>query len=91
MRPNIRSGLRAKVEIFVERIPDAIQTPISSLFKRDGKYFVIVKTESGLVARPVKVGSNNHKFAVITDGLQPGEEVLVDADNHLDAITIPSS
>jgi HlyD family secretion protein len=91
LRPNIRSGLRAKVEIFVERIPAAIQAPISSLLKQDGNYFVIVKTEAGLAARPVEIGSNNYKFVVITAGLQPGEEVLVDADNYRDVVQLPST
>ncbi len=91
MRPNIRTGLRAKVEVFVERIADAIQAPISSLLKQADSYFVIVKTENGLAARRVEIGSSNHKFVVIAAGLEPGEQVLVDADNYRDAVQLPSS
>ena len=91
LRPNIRTGLRAKVEIFVERMADAIQAPISSLLKQDDTYFVVVKSAAGLVARRVEIGSNNHKFVVIHAGLQPGEEVLVDADNYRDEVSLPSA
>ena len=86
----IRSGLRAKVEVFVEKIADVVQVPISSLLNENGKYYVIVKEDSGISVRPVEIGSNNDKFVVVKSGLETGEHVLVDADNYLDAVKIPS-
>ncbi len=88
--PIIRSGLRAKVEVFVEKIADVVQVPISSLLNENGKYYVIVKENAGISVRPVEIGSNNEKFVVVKSGLESGEQVLVDADNYLDAVDIPS-
>ncbi len=87
--PLVRSGLRAKVEIFVERLADVIQAPVSSLLQNDGNYFVLVKSEQGIKARSVEIGSNNEKFVVIESGLQAGDQVLVDADNYRDNVTLP--
>ena len=80
--PLIRSGLRAKTEIFVERLNNVIQAPLTSLVKNDDAYFVFVKNEGQIDARQVQIGSNNDKFIVIKEGLSAGEQVLVDADNY---------
>lgn len=91
--PLIREGLRGKVEIFVEQLDDVVMAPVSSLvLKGQETYFVIVKTPGGKIEpRSVSIGSNNEKFAVITKGLSPGEEVLVDADTYRDSIEFPST
>jgi multidrug efflux pump subunit AcrA (membrane-fusion protein) len=51
---------------------------------------VIVKNGPSIEARAVEIGSNNEKFVVVKSGLESGEQVLVDADNYLDAVDIPS-
>ncbi len=90
--PLIRGGLRGKVEIFVERQEDVVQAPVSSLLVGGPeKYFVIVKSESGIEPRFVEIGSNNAKFVVIKNGLKAGDVVLVDADNYRDMIEVPTS
>lgn len=80
----VRGGLRGKVEIFVERMDDVVQVPVSSLVRHDDQYFVLVKNESGVSPRPVKIGSNNESYVVIHQGIDPGENVLVDADSYRD-------
>jgi multidrug resistance efflux pump len=90
--PLIRGGLRGKVEIFVERQEEVVQAPVSSLLVGGPEYyFVIVKTETGIEPRHVEIGSNNDKFVVIKSGLEPGDVVLVDADNYRDAVEIPTA
>ncbi|MEL7498571.1 MAG: HlyD family efflux transporter periplasmic adaptor subunit [Planctomycetota bacterium] len=88
--PLIRSGLRGKVEIFVERFDDVTQVPVSSLVRRNDRYFVLVKDDAGVEPRPVEIGSNNERFVIIKQGIQPGENVLVDADNYRDDIDFDS-
>ena len=62
------------------------------MLKGKETYFVIVKTSAGgIEPRLVSIGSNNEKFAVITEGLNVGEEILVDADTYRDAIDFPTS
>ena len=90
--PLIRSGLRGKVEIFVERIPDVVQAPVSSLVRHKGQFFVLVKSDDHRIEpRPVEIGSNNEKFVIIKAGLDVDEQVLVDADNYLDDIEFPTA
>ena len=91
--PLIRSGLRAKTEIFVERLPNELQIPLSSLFRdqqeEDG-YCVFVKHSNRVEVRPVQIGSNNDKFVVVKQGLAVGEQVLLDADSYNDALDVSS-
>ena len=88
LRPdeNTRPGLRAKVEIVVEQIRDQVQAPVSSLIRRDEGYFVVVRNDSGVEARPIEISSNNEQFVVVTEGLEPGEDVLVDPDDYLEMV-----
>ncbi len=78
----IRPGLRGKVEIFTERMPDVVQAPISSIVRHQDDYFVFVRSIDRIDARKVEIGVNNDKFIEIKEGLNVGEEVLVDADNY---------
>lgn len=87
----VRGGLRAKVEIFVETKADVIQAPVSSLVLNGSDYFVLVKSQTGIEPRKVEVGSNNESFVIINNGVQAGENVLVDADNYRDQIEFPAS
>lgn len=88
----IRSGLRGKVEIFVERIADVIQAPVSSLVRHEDSYFVLVKSDDQRIEpRAVEIGSNNDQFVIIEDGLNEDEQVLVDADNYVDEVEFPSA
>ena len=77
----IRPGLRGKVEIFTERIADRVQAPLSSLIRRGDDYFAYVKSGDEIESRQVEIGVNNDQYVVIENGLQPGEEVLIDADS----------
>ena len=62
------------------------------MLKAKETYFVIVKTPAGEIEpRLVRIGSNNEKFAVITEGLNAGEQIIVDADTYSDAIDFPTS
>ena len=89
--PLVRGGLRAKVEIFVERYDDVVMAPVSSLLLNGSDYYVMVKSDTGIETRKVDVGSNNEVYAIINQGLEPGENVLVDADNYRDQIEFPTN
>ncbi|MGI9519924.1 MAG: efflux RND transporter periplasmic adaptor subunit [Pirellulaceae bacterium] len=76
----IRPGLRAKVEVFVERVDNCIQVPVSSLVERSNNWFVVVKRGKQHELRPVTIGSHNESTVIILDGLEVDEHVLVDPD-----------
>lgn len=89
--PMIRPGLRAKVQIFVEEMANVIQTPVSSLVRHGGRYFVLVHKAEGLEPREVSVGPNNDKFVVIESGLDEGEKVVINAESYRQHVDFPAS
>ncbi len=90
--PLIRSGLRGKVEIFIERIENVVQAPVSSLVRKDDLFYVFVKDKKHRIEpRLVEIGSNNEKFVIVKSGLEVGEQVLVDADNYIDEVVFPTA
>ncbi len=80
----VRTGLRAKAEVFVERIDDAVMAPVSSIIEKNGSYFAVVVEGAERELRSITIGPNNESHVVITSGLQPGEQVLVDPDAFRD-------
>jgi multidrug efflux pump subunit AcrA (membrane-fusion protein) len=88
---SVRSGLRAKVEILTERIELARQAPISSIIPHENTRYVLVKGPSGVTAKTVKTGSNNDRFVIIEDGLDEGDEVLIDPESYRDSVEFPTS
>ena len=89
--PLIRSGQRGKVEIIIEEIPNAVQVPLSSVVRANDAYFVLTResADSELVPVPVELGSNNDKFIVITNGIDPGQEIVIDGDSYADDVLFP--
>lgn len=84
----IRPGLRGKVEIFTDRIADQVQAPLSSIIRQDEDYIVFVKQGEEVESRVVEIGLNNDKFVIIETGLQPGENILVDADTYQQEVVL---
>lgn len=82
--PMVRPGLRAKVEVFIEQIDDAVQVPVSTLVERGNEYYVVVKKQGRPELRQVKIGPNNESMVIIVEGLEVGEHVLVDPDEFRD-------
>ena len=76
----VRPGLRAKVEIFVDRQEDQLQVPLSSLVNRGNSRFVYVKRDDDVELREVEIGNFNDAFVIILSGVSEGEEVLIDPD-----------
>lgn len=86
----VRPGLRAKVEIFVEQIDSVVQAPVSSLVQNEsGDYFVLKTVDEEVVPTQVQIGPNNEQHVVIESGLKPGDSVLIDPDNYIDIVVLP--
>ena len=75
----------------MERTPNAIQTPVASIVKENNQHFVLVKTPQGVQPQPVKTGSNNERFVIIDEGLEAGQEVLVDPERYRDVVEFPAA
>lgn len=89
--PLIKSGLRAKSRIIVDRQEDVLQIPASAIVRKNNAYFAIVAENNRYVARQVEVGNNNDKMVIILSGIQEGEKVLINPDKQKDKVDYPDS
>ena len=85
----MRSGMNAEVRIFVERQEQLLQVPIQALYETKGHYFCLVKQGHEYDTRPLTVGSANDSFMTIKEGLQEGEEVVMNPRAHTDKLRLP--
>ena len=72
----LRTGMSCRVEIFVERYPDALFVPIQSVVRIEGQTTVFVPRGSGAEQRAVEIGLDNNRMVHILAGLDAGERVL---------------
>lgn len=75
----IKPGMTAEVDVLVGVYPNVIAVPLNAVTEHFGRSFVYVKSGSRIERRGVSVGRMTHAFAEITEGLEEGEEVTLDA------------
>lgn len=73
----LKPGMSARVEILVEHLTDVVIVPVQVVANRGGKKICFVLNSSRAVEREVKTGLFNDTFVQILEGLQPGDEVLL--------------
>jgi HlyD family secretion protein len=73
----LKTRMSCKVEILVQDLEDVIKVPIQVVANRRGSKVCYVKTAQGSEERVVKTGAFDDTFAEITEGLEVGEEVLL--------------
>jgi len=71
----LRPGLLADVEIFVEKIPNAISVPNQAILEKEGKQFVYVQQNGTFEQRFIKIARRSESVTVIADNLKAGEVV----------------
>jgi HlyD family secretion protein len=75
---------RVRVKVFTTQKEDALVVPRSALFRGgDGGWQLFVVRGGKAELQPVKVGLMNDEQAEITDGIQPGEEVVLAPETSL--------
>ncbi|MFB0525094.1 MAG: efflux RND transporter periplasmic adaptor subunit, partial [Phycisphaerae bacterium] len=73
----LKPGMSAKVGILVEQLRDVLIVPIQVVANRAGRKVCYVATPEGPQEREVQTGAFNDTFVQIIDGLQAGDEVLL--------------
>ncbi len=86
----IRTGMTAEVRIFVDQRPDAVQIPVQGIYEHGGKTFTLVKKGNDFDTRLVSIAATNDTAAAIADGLEVGEQIVLDLRNHLNLMTLPT-
>lgn len=74
--PNVKPGVSARAEIVITNLADVITIPIQAVTTRKGRQVVFLPGDPPQPT-PVTVGMYNTKFIQITEGLKPGERVLL--------------
>lgn len=76
---NLKPGMSAQVEILVENLPDVLTVPVQAVVEQQGRFYcwVEVPDEEKPERRLVLLGSTNDKVIEIKDGLNEGDQVLL--------------
>jgi HlyD family secretion protein len=75
--PRLKPGLTATVDIIVDRQKDVIAIPTAAVRSEKGGEFVFVSTAGKVEKRKVVLGPNNENSVVVTQGLTPGELIIL--------------
>jgi len=73
----LKSRMSCKVQILVEQLEDAVIVPIQVVSNRVGKKVIYVITSQGHQERVVQTGLFNDTFVEIIEGLEEGEEIML--------------
>jgi membrane fusion protein (multidrug efflux system) len=78
-KKNLRPGMFARVRIDLGTRKDCTEVPERAIVELQGKTFLWVVGKDGKAnQRPVKVGEQNGSNFIITEGIKPGERVIVE-------------
>ncbi len=72
----LRPQMNGRMDIIVDRIPNAVSVPSKSVFARDGRPVVIVPRKDGVHALPVEVLARNPDEVAVR-GIEAGTQVAL--------------
>jgi HlyD family secretion protein len=73
----VGDAFRVDAAIVTQRVEDAVKVPVGALFRDGEGWAVFVARDGRAVKRAVKAPLRNGTEALVEDGLQPGERVVV--------------
>ncbi|MEZ6091301.1 MAG: HlyD family efflux transporter periplasmic adaptor subunit [Pirellulaceae bacterium] len=80
---DLRPGMTAEVSILVHKIDEALQVPIEAVVERKGEFYCAIPQGDGsLSTRKVGVGTTNETNLVVTEGLNPFDEVVLNVGDE---------
>lgn len=75
----VRQGFLARADLVLERLPEALLVPEAAIVRgAEVPFFVWVVEEDRVTVRSVRVGTRMEGRALISEGLNPGDEVVVE-------------
>ena len=87
---NIRTGMTANVQIYVEQLDNAVQIPIQGLYEHGGDLYSLKQISTGKFETVrVKLGATNDTTASIEEGLVENDRVVLNLREHLDRMDLP--
>jgi len=88
---NIRTGMTAEVQIFVEQLEDALQIPIQGLYEHGPDMFSLIQRgPDSFETVKVKINATNDTMASISDGISENDTVVLNLRDHLSLMELPA-
>lgn len=84
--PDVKPGLSARAEIVVTNLNDCIKVPLQCVTTHKSKQVCYVKKGDENVPVPVEVGLYNSKFIQVTEGLNPGDLLMLNPPVSADEV-----
>ncbi|MFY0691074.1 MAG: HlyD family efflux transporter periplasmic adaptor subunit [Paracoccaceae bacterium] len=75
-RPGLGDGFSVFLRIIEWEVEDAVQVPLSAVFRRGDQWAVFVSRAGVVEERSVTLGQRNRQSAEVLDGLEPGEMII---------------
>lgn len=90
--PELITGMKASVSIQTRMEKDRIQIPVQGVYGFQDAYFCLIKQgENNFVSQEVKTEGDNSMTVVITEGLEPGQEIVMNPGEYKDLLDLPEA
>jgi len=73
----LKPSMRCKASIFVDQVREALFVPVQSVHRNGRETIVYTEDNGRFQVRPVQLGRSSDLFVEVTDGLDPGDRVLL--------------
>ena len=87
--PALKSGMNASVSIQTLFQDDALLVPVQTVYGVQERHFCLVRKSDQYETREIKVGGNNSQIALILEGLQEDEEVVMNPGANKELLELP--
>ena len=74
----LRPGMSAEVELVLGKYDDVLTIPTTACIETESGFACWVKTPNGVQRRALKIGDSNDMFIMIQEGVNEGDEVVID-------------
>lgn len=82
-RAGLGDGFAVFLRITEWRTEDALQVPLSALFKRNGDWAAFTAADGIATEQIIRIGRQNTQFAEVLEGLEPGVTVVTHPNDQL--------
>jgi len=81
----VKPGMTAEVKILVGELKDVLCVPIQAVAEHKGEFYAYRSTPTGIERKLVRIGEANETHIQIIDGLEPGDQVALNARKRIAA------
>ena len=86
----IRTGMTAEVQIFVEQKDNVLQIPVQAIYEhREHLFCLVSRSADQWETKEIQIGSSNDKNVTVIGGIEEGDQVVLNPRRHLDKMEFP--